>query len=334
MKTTRRIVLGALLAIAGGLSGCAGPIDTKPFTVVMLPDTQHYSAGFPATFAAQTRWIRENAARENIVFVTQVGDIVDDSRSAEQWKAADAAISLLDGVVPWGVAPGNHDFDDLGKQTSATFASHFGPGRFAGRDWYGGGSEDGQCSVQCFLAAGRRFMVLHLPFEGSEKSLAWAREVIARNPGVPTIVSTHSYLWPPPGGANPFPNNPAPGRAGVRGMKEQFIDKCPQVFMVLSGHCPINQPMYRTDANQAGGKVLSLLADFQNMPDGGQGWLVLLRFDPVKDTLTVRTYSPTLQKDLPGPGGNVTLPSPVELSGLPKPAKRKCHCPNEKANKG
>ncbi|MCY2926772.1 MAG: metallophosphoesterase [Planctomycetota bacterium] len=303
---TRRIVLGALLAMAAGLLPACAPVDNRPFTVVMLPDTQYYSAKFPATFTAQTRWIRENAGKENIVFVTQVGDIVDNSKAPEQWKVADEAMSGLDGVVPWGVAAGNHDYDDLDKQASATFGSHFGPKRFAGQGWYGGGTEDGQCSYQYFQGAGRRFMVLHLPFEGSEKSAAWAREVIAKNPGVPTIVSTHCYLCP---GGNPFPDNPTAGRLGARGLKEKLIDKCPQIFLVLSGHCPIEQPIHRTDANEAGGKVLSLLADYQHMPDGGQGWLVLLRFDPLKNTLTVRTYSPTIQKDLPGPGGQFTLPS-------------------------
>ena len=217
---TRRIVLGALLAMAAGLLPACAPVDNRPFTVVMLPDTQYYSAKFPATFTAQTRWIRENAGKENIVFVTQVGDIVDNSKAPEQWKVADEAMSGLDGVVPWGVAAGNHDYDDLDKQASATFGSHFGPKRFAGQGWYGGGTEDGQCSYQYFQGAGRRFMVLHLPFEGSEKSAAWAREVIAKNPGVPTIVSTHCYLCP---GGNPFPDNPTAGRLGARGLKEKLM---------------------------------------------------------------------------------------------------------------
>ncbi len=315
MTRTYRIVLGMLLAVAAGLPACT-PVDNRPFTVVVLPDTQNYSARFPATFAAQTGWIRENVAKENIVFVTQVGDIVDDSKAPEQWKAADAAMSILDGVVPWGVAAGNHDYDDLGRQASDTFAKHFGPERFAGQSWYGGGIDDGQCSVQFFQGAGRRFMVLHLPFEGSEKSLAWAREVVAKNPGTPTIVSTHCYLCP---GGNPFPDNPAAGRLGVKGMKEKLLDKCPQIFLVVSGHCPVDQPMHRTDANEAGGKVVSLLADFQHMPDGGQGWLVLLTFDPAKDAITVRTYSPTLKKDLPGPQGMFTIPGPVSL-GVGRPA--------------
>ncbi|MCY2932353.1 MAG: metallophosphoesterase [Planctomycetota bacterium] len=307
-----RIVLAMLLA--AGLTSCAAPpVDTKPFTVVMLPDTQYYSAKFPATFAAQTRWVRENAGKENIVFVTQVGDIVDNVKAPEQWQAADAGMSLLDGALPYGVAIGNHDYDDLDKQASPTFASHFGPKRFAGRSWYGGGTEDGQCSVQFFQGAGRRFMVLHLPFEGSEKALAWAREIIAKNPGVPTIVSTHCYLCP---GGTPFPDNPAAGRLGIKAVKDKLIDKCPQIFLVLSGHCPAEKPEHRMDANAAGGKVVSLLADYQFLPDGGQGWLVLLTFDPAKEALTVRTYSPTLNKDLPGPGGLFTLPWPDSLKAL------------------
>jgi len=319
MSRTHRSILLILLAAATALPSC-GPADTRPFTVVLLPDTQNYSEKFPAGFHAQTQWIRENAAVENIVFVTQVGDIVNrGGEGPEQWKVADAAMSRLDGVVPWGVAIGNHDYDQFEKQTSSTFAKYFGPQRFAGRPWYGGGTDDGQCSYQFFQGGGRRFMVLHLPFEGNDKALAWARDVIGRHPGVPTIVSTHSYLRPASWGPTPFHASEFPGRSGPKEMKEKLIDKCPQIFLVVSGHWPIDRPTHRTDTNEAGGKVISLMADFQNFPEGGQGWLVLLTFDPAKDSIGVRTCSPVLQKDLPRPEGNFTLPSPL-LPGNPQRA--------------
>ena len=37
-------------------------------------------------------------------------------------------MSLLDGQVPYGVLPGNHDLDDGGTR----YNDHFGPSRFAG----------------------------------------------------------------------------------------------------------------------------------------------------------------------------------------------------------
>jgi len=63
---------------------------------------------------AQTEWVKENRDKENIVFVTHVGDVVNDHKQApDEWVVAQRAMSVLDGVVPWGVAIGNHDFDSL-----------------------------------------------------------------------------------------------------------------------------------------------------------------------------------------------------------------------------
>ena len=36
------------------------------------------------------------------------------------------------------------------------------------------------------------------------------------------------------------------------------------------------------------------LSDYQNRPNGGDGWLRLLTFDPAADRIAVQTYSPTL----------------------------------------
>src|ERR1039458_5100578 len=110
--------LASLCGLAMLLSGatCRQPVSqatspAAPFTIVMLPDTQHYSRKYPELFMAQTEWVKENRDKENIVFVTHVGDIVNDRKqNMNEWVVAQKAMSVLDGVVPWGVAIGNHDF--------------------------------------------------------------------------------------------------------------------------------------------------------------------------------------------------------------------------------
>ena len=320
MTRTHKALLIALLAFTAILPSCrsTGP---QPFTVVMLPDTQNYAKQFPGIFYEHIDWVRENVAAENIVFVTQVGDIVYGG-GGKQWEVADAAMSRLDGVVPWGVAVGNHDYDNNATRSTPSFARHFGPKRFEGRPWYGGGTEDGQCSYQFFEGAGRRFMILHLPFEASDKALAWAKSVLEAHPGVPTIVSTHLYLRPTRSGPTPFFGGASPSRNGPRVIKQRLIDKHPQIFLVLCGHVPVHTPMYRTDKNDAGGTVVSLLADFQGGQWGGNGYLLLLKFDPASNNIIVRVYSTRLKKDLPGPKGNFTLPCPIPLTAIPRMVRK------------
>ena len=101
--------------------------------MVMLPDTQQYSRSFPELFYAQTQWIKENRDKENIVFVTHVGDVVNDrKKDTNQWVVAHKAMSVLDGVVPWGVAIGNHDYDSTAcrPDQATAFLEYFRPAAF------------------------------------------------------------------------------------------------------------------------------------------------------------------------------------------------------------
>ena len=131
----------------------------------MLPDTQIYSEKRPDLFFAQTNWIRQNRDKENIVFVTHVGDLVQShGYKPSEWKVADEAMAVLDGVVPYGIAIGNHDYDsDEGarKGIATMYLRHFDPDRrFKGRPWYGGASPNRLNSYQLFSGGGADFVLM------------------------------------------------------------------------------------------------------------------------------------------------------------------------------
>ena len=92
--------LASLCGLAVLLSGatCRQSVSqaappAAPFTIVMLPDTQHYSRRYHELFMAQTEWIKENRDKENIVFVTHVGDLVDGHKQGtNQWVVANQAM--------------------------------------------------------------------------------------------------------------------------------------------------------------------------------------------------------------------------------------------------
>jgi hypothetical protein len=79
------------------------------FVLALLPDTQYYSLLYPGVFVAQTAFIARNARRFNIPYVLHLGDIVD-TNSPDEWRLAREAMALLDGVVPYALATGNHDY--------------------------------------------------------------------------------------------------------------------------------------------------------------------------------------------------------------------------------
>ena len=88
------------------------------FTVVLLPDTQNYSEKYPDTYVAQTLWIRERRKADNIKFAIHLGDIVQTPTIDSEWKNADRAMKILDGVVPYSMAPGNHDMNVKNRDSS------------------------------------------------------------------------------------------------------------------------------------------------------------------------------------------------------------------------
>ena len=79
---------------------------------MVLPDTQYYAASFPDIFMKQTSWIVENRDAQQIAFVLHTGDIVDSDVPA-QWTVASNSLHMLDGVVPYVIAAGNHDYAEL-----------------------------------------------------------------------------------------------------------------------------------------------------------------------------------------------------------------------------
>lgn len=321
----RRGFLLLLIAACAGaaLSGARAPAakaPSGPFTIVMLPDTQLYSEKFPRYFRDQTKWIAANAAKEKIAFVTHVGDIVQSGGSKPaEWKVAVECMSMLDGVVPWGVAPGNHDYDNLAKGLGKTFARHFGPARFKDRPWYGGASPNGLNSYQLFTGGGVRFIILHLEVNVPDKAIAWASGVLARHPKLPAIVTTHAYLNPK---SKTRPTaawgkkKPKPRGNSAQAIWTKLISPNPQIFMVLNGHYARPPEFHQTSTNKAGRKVIEVVADYQSRPNGGDGWLRLIRFDPEEGKIRFTTYSPSLKKFETDADSRFSLPLSILTSRL------------------
>ncbi len=185
----------------------AGPPAAEDFTIVLLPDTQHYtdSATREATYRQQTQWIVDNADDLNVVFVSHLGDLTENFDTIEvEWQRADAAMAILDAAgIPNNVAPGNHDLG-VGGTTSRYFDQYFPPSRYnlPANPWYGGwlGEEAGQVqrlnkdNYELFSAGGIDFLIVHLEIDMPTYATQWANEIIDRYPDRQVIVSTHAFL--------------------------------------------------------------------------------------------------------------------------------------------
>ena len=269
------------------------PQATAPqdFTVVVLPDTQYYSESFPATFSAQTQWIMNNRDTLNIEYVAHVGDIVNVATQINQWNNANAAMSILETPVagfpdgmPYCPSVGNHDIASGGNTTN--FNTYFGVSRFQGRDYYGGHfGSDNDNHVNLFSAGGMDFIVISLEYDTTpdQPVLDWADALLKANPNRRAIVATHYGVGT---------GNPAAFGTQGQAIYDNLKDN-PNLFLIVCGHiCGEGQ---RADVFE-GRTVRTILTDYQCRTNGGDGWLRTMTFSPANDTITFKTYSPTLNQ--------------------------------------
>lgn len=301
-KLFSRFVCG-LTVISVSIGGFLFSDDSDSFTLVVLPDTQIYSERCAHLFMTQTAWIKRMRDPLNIVFVLQLGDITNRNNEM-QWRNASRSFEILDGIVPYGLAPGNHDLGPGGSarnRDSSLYNLHFPVSRFERHPWFGGnygGNNDN--SFHFFEAAGMKFLVLCLEFGPRDEVLQWAGRILDRFPDHRVIVSTHSYLYSDDTRVgegddwNPH-TYPCGGNDGEE-MWDKFVSRHAGIFMVLSGHI-LNDGLGRlTSYGKEGRPVHQVLANYQMKENGGNGWLRLMTFHPAENSIRVRTYSPFLDR--------------------------------------
>jgi hypothetical protein len=302
--------LAAVLLVFSGF--CAA--QSGDFTIIALPDTQNESQFFPGVLSAQTQWIATHRRELNIQMVLGEGDIVNDFSSPEQQQSADRAFRVLDNAgVPYLLAIGNHDYDHAepkdGRPVSG-FNRFFGPDRYAGRAYYRGNFPAG--SNENFFGVlnigGKDFLFLILEFLPRAESVSWADSVLQANPDKQVIVVTHSFTNVDGTRVDVCDTDDMPPGNATGDDLWQVLRKYPNVIMVLSGHLTNGHAAHRSDIADNGNLVNEIFANYQTFPHGGDGWLRILTFHPADNSISVQTYSPSLNKFETDAGDQFKLP--------------------------
>jgi Calcineurin-like phosphoesterase len=322
---------------AGVVDGGAIPAD---YSIVVLPDTQYYAASFPDIFLKQTSWIVDNRVQQQIAFVLHTGDIVD-SDVPEQWDVASRSLHQLDGVVPYVVAAGNHDYNALADRVGMT-SVYFPPAGFASYPWFGDTFETGHIenSFSVIPAGSMRWLVISLEFGPRDEALAWAGAVLQAFHDTPAIIITHAYLYHDStlydqhGPATQYYNPHSYLMTGQQHtsindgqeMWQKLILPNRNVKMVFSGHdvnfgdLPPGTTGRLSSTRPDGSVVHQVLANYQTCTaapcnkslqgstvNGGDGYLRIVRFSRATATISISTYSPVLGTWLTDPTNQFTL---------------------------
>lgn len=325
------VILAAIICSAVAAQGQA-EIKPLPFvegswTLAILPDTQVYSERYPEIFAAQTQWIVDNKEKRNIAFVLQEGDITNNG-SEKQWANAANAMSRLDGVVPYIIAPGNHDYQGAKDSKRFTLMDKFFPvSKLQQQPTFGGTFERGkpENSYSLFSAGDRDWVVIALEFGPRDDVLRWADIVLKKYPDRSAIIVTHAYLYNddriyditkyPDQKWNPHGYNKTKFAGGCNDGQEiwqKLVSPNKNVAFVFCGHVLGDGAGRLVSRGEMGQTVNQVMANYQMRKDGGEGYLRLMEFLPDGKTVQVRSYSPCLHEYLTDPEQQFTLELPVK----------------------
>ncbi len=283
----------ALMLLVGGTSIYASaeeisPTDGSEFTILWTTDPQWYSFKYQSILVDQNEWVVENYDRMNIGYIIHTGDFVDLPHNREQWNFVTEQYKKWDEAsLAYGVLAGNHDVDGTDY---TEFKEYFGTHRFENNEWFGDDYDGNRGHYDLMTLGGVDFIFVYLGYGAhSEADYEWMNGVLSEHSDRIAFLMFHEYL----------------NADGTRTeIGEQIFNKVvlknPNVRMVLCGHNYNSTRLVDFIDDDGDGKedrtVYQLMANYQNTPNGGNGYMRFLEFDVDSGKILQRTYSPYLNK--------------------------------------
>ncbi|HRX57462.1 MAG TPA: metallophosphoesterase [Eubacteriales bacterium] len=252
-----------------------------PFSVAWMTDTQEYTANQNEVFCAMTQWIADTQSERNTLLTVHTGDLIRGSYREYEWENMEQAFSLLPDDMMIVTVGGNHDI--------ASYTEDYTPYL-----WYRPDTDvreentfaDGFVYYTTFEAGGVPFLVISVTYGYEIEAEDWINAVCAQNAGRYAILCVHGYL------------DNLGFSSGGRYLFPGVVQKSPNIRLVLCGH--EHGANYKPDEIDDDGDgvpdrtVQQMLFNLQADGETGLGYLRMLRFDTVNDTIGVYTYSPFL----------------------------------------
>lgn len=295
MRFDRKIfvILLSLVLLIGNYSTVTAaeeisPTDDSEFTVLWTTDPQWYSFKYQDILIDQNDWVVENYDRMNMEYIIHTGDFVDLPHNNDQWSFVDSQYKKWDDAgLAYGVLAGNHDVDGTDY---TEFKQYFGAQRFEDNEWYGDSYDGNRGHYDLMTLGGVDFIFVYLGYgTHSAADYEWMNGVLSTHSDRIAFLMFHEYL------------NADGTRTAIGDMIfNKVVLKNPNVRMVLCGHNYNSTRLIEYIDDNGDGKedrtVYQLMANYQNTPNGGNGYMRFLEFDVDGGKVTQRTYSPYLGK--------------------------------------
>jgi len=246
--------------------------ERLPWTLVVIPDTQHYTANWGKApyerMDESFKWIAENVGRLNIKMVQGLGDITENWSNGSQWARGKRAWEHLRGKVLYMPVAGNHDSLD-------SFNQHFPLHDFDGLPWFGGNHNGTENIFFNMDLGGVDYLFLQLqsfdPYsDPNYGSLNWAKEILLSYPDHKVILATHD-IW----------------SSSI--IREQLLRHHENIVLSNGGHSCVREAYYKENNSH------SFVVDYQ-CDSNEVFFLRYYTFYPEENKVRYYTYSPVLNQ--------------------------------------
>ena len=240
------------------------------FTIIFLPDTQTIIKNFGEKDNNQVPdifdWIIANSERLNIKAVVSLGDIIEYGTKEADFATLSAQYKRLqDAGIPAVATIGDHDYNSFATRDSTNYDKYFTSDMLYTNDEFTLGgymSEDSIMNGYYYLTVdGEKYIIMNLEVQPQDETLAWANDIVEKNPDCRVVVATHRYIARPDCRYVAVSYNH--GNSGQQ-MWDKFVSKHKNIAMVVCGHAESSgyNANYAEGAN--GNKVLQVNCDLQN----------------------------------------------------------------------
>lgn len=259
----------------------------KPVMFVWISDTQGYASTFPENLSVMTKWIVENRERLNIQYVLQSGDLVNDMLREREWNNIANAFDAFVGQVPMFNIAGNHDIKGMMYMYDEYHAT-VSRQKYTEYPTFGGEEAQGRRRYDLVTIGQEDFIIIGVGYNVQRVDYDWLNSTLKKYSDRTAILVSHWYLE----------LKPQTELTADSKQLHRVVAANPNVRYVLCGHrhgLRHVEELYDDDKDGTKERtVQAIMVDYQALPNGGEGYLMLLTFNVVDRTVSITSYSPVL----------------------------------------
>lgn len=277
------------------------------YTMIHYADTQNLIGyGQEDIYYETMSWVANNKDKMNIVYLSHLGDVTQNN-TIKEWEIAKKGFNMIQGIVPYNISLGNHDYPSPSHGVGAEFRDETNFKTYFTYDWYMNGytdaslggafEEDNPVNVyKCINVGNIEYIMFALEFGPRDEVLKWVSDVLKANPNKKAIISTHSYLTRE-GKLSTFDVQRYGGdfKDGNEGISiwNKLVRKNENIVLVNCGHVMGTRSRQNERTNDANGKVIEIMADPSSIaPFPDDNGLIMIYAFTNEGTMHTYYYSP------------------------------------------